>query len=129
MTYLHYFGQHLESKKRVVGILAPPARFPPYWNRASQLRLRKVRDVLNLTKPDFTTFGHILTFPGQVKQKWMLFWKINVFANSFWTRKDREERETPSYSPRQDASKHRHVDPERSISKFDLRSVRSNDLT
>ena len=30
---------------------------------------RKDRDVLNLTIPDFTTLGQILTFPGQVKQK------------------------------------------------------------
>ena len=30
---------------------------------------RKDRNVLNLTMPDFTTLGHILTFPQQFKQK------------------------------------------------------------
>ena len=41
---------------------------------------RKDRDVLNLTIPDFTTLGHILTFPGQVKQKMLLFWEDQVFG-------------------------------------------------
>ena len=41
---------------------------------------RKDRDVLNLTVPEFTTFGHILTFPGQVKQKMLLFWEDQVFG-------------------------------------------------
>ena len=38
----------------------------------------KVWDVLNLTILDFTTIGHILVFPGQVKQIIVLFGKINV---------------------------------------------------
>ena len=41
---------------------------------------RKDRDVLNLTIPDFTTLGHILTFPGQVKQKMLHFWEDRVFG-------------------------------------------------
>ena len=41
---------------------------------------RKDRDLLNLTIPDFTTLGHILTFPGQVKQKILLF----LGRSSFW---------------------------------------------
>ena len=36
---------------------------------------RKDRDVLNLTIPYFTILGHILTFPGQIKQKMLLFGK------------------------------------------------------
>ena len=43
---------------------------------------RKVHDVVSLTRPDFTTLGHILTFSGQVKQKMLLFGKINVFENN-----------------------------------------------
>ena len=43
---------------------------------------RKDRDGLNLTIPDFTTLGHILTFPGQVKQKMLLFWKDQVFGKT-----------------------------------------------
>ena len=41
---------------------------------------RKDRDVLDLTIPDFTTLGHVLTFPGQVNQKMLLFWKDQVFG-------------------------------------------------
>ena len=41
---------------------------------------RKDRDVLNLIIPDFTTLGQILTFPGQVKQKMLLFWEDRVFG-------------------------------------------------
>ena len=41
---------------------------------------RKDRDVLNLTIPDFTTLGDILTFPGQVKQKNAAFLR----RSSFW---------------------------------------------
>ena len=41
---------------------------------------RKDRDVLNLIIPDFTILGHILTFPGQVKQKMLLFWEDQVFG-------------------------------------------------
>ena len=41
---------------------------------------RKDCDVLNLTIPDFTTLGHILTFPGQVEQKMLLFWEDHVFG-------------------------------------------------
>ena len=35
---------------------------------------RKDRDVLNHTVSDFTTLGHVLTFPEQVKQKVLFFW-------------------------------------------------------
>ena len=35
----------------------------------------KYRDVVNLNITDFTTLGQILTFPGQVKQKMLLFWE------------------------------------------------------
>ena len=44
---------------------------------------RKDRDVLNLTILDFTTLGHMLTFPGQVKQKILFFGKIKFLANNF----------------------------------------------
>ena len=52
----------------------------------------------------------------------LLFGKINFFANTFITIKDREKRETPSYSSSQDASKHMHIEHERSIWKFGLTS-------
>ena len=45
--------------------------------------IRKDRDVLNLTISDFTTLGHILTFPGQVKQKMLFFGKIEFLATNF----------------------------------------------
>ena len=41
---------------------------------------RKDRDFLNLTIPDFATLGRILTFPGQVKQRMLLFWEDQVFG-------------------------------------------------
>ena len=41
---------------------------------------RKDRDVLNLTIPDVTVLGHILTFTRQVKQKNVAFWKIKFFC-------------------------------------------------
>ena len=41
---------------------------------------RKDRDVVNLNIPDFTTLGQILTFPGQVKQKMLLFWEDRVLG-------------------------------------------------
>ena len=43
---------------------------------------RKNRDVLNLTIPDFITLGHILAFPGQVKQKILFFGKINFLQTA-----------------------------------------------
>ena len=44
---------------------------------------RKDRDVLNLTIADFTTLGHILTFPGQVKKKYVAFLgRSSFFANN-----------------------------------------------
>ena len=45
--------------------------------------MRKDRDVLNLTVPDFATLCHILTFPGQVKQNMLLFGKVMFFVNNF----------------------------------------------
>ena len=52
---------------------------------------------------------------------------LEGFANNLWTKKDREKRETSSYSSHQDASKHMHLDPESLIWKFDLWSDQIND--
>ena len=41
---------------------------------------RKARDLLNLTIPDFTTLGHILTYPGQGKQQNIGFWEDWKFS-------------------------------------------------
>ena len=44
---------------------------------------RKDRDVLNLTIPEFTKLGHILSFPGQVKQKTLFFGRSNFWKVTF----------------------------------------------
>ena len=44
---------------------------------------RNVRDVLNLTIHEFTTLDHILTLPGQSKQKMLFFVKIKFLVKNF----------------------------------------------
>ena len=63
--------------------------------------------------PDFTTLGHILTFPGQVKQKCCFFGRSSFLQITFeLTKIEKKKHETPSYSSRQEASKHMHFDLE-----------------
>ena len=40
---------------------------------------RKDCDVLNLSTPEFYYLSHILTFPGQVKQRMLLYWEDQAF--------------------------------------------------
>ena len=63
-----------------VGVATPRLVCPLIEIELRNKDKRKDRDVLNLTIPDFTTLGHILTFPGQVKQKMLLFGKIKFFC-------------------------------------------------
>ena len=51
------------------GVPPPPARLPQIEIELRNKDKKKDRDVLNLNIPNFTTSGHILTFPGQVKDK------------------------------------------------------------
>ena len=105
----HLLFRHLRPH---LGVPPPPARLPPNLNRALQKDRRKDCDVLNLTIPDFTTSDHILTFPGTVKQNNVALGEYitYIFANTFELRKIEKKHETPSYSSRQDASKHMHLD-------------------
>ena len=57
---------------------------PPIEMELSHKDEQKAWDVLNLTMPNFTTLGHILSLPGQVNQKILPFGKINVHANNFF---------------------------------------------
>ena len=72
-------------------VAATPTPLPPNCNRASQQRRRAERlgcSQFNHTR--FITLGHILAFPGQVKQKMLRCSNMNVFASISGTKKDRE---------------------------------------
>ena len=67
LARISYFA--ILDRTWVGGWVAPPARLPLIEIELRNKDKRNDRDVLNLTIPDFTTSGHILTFPGQVKPK------------------------------------------------------------
>ena len=86
----HLLFRH--PRTHVGGVVAPPPRLvcphPPLIEiELCNKNKWKDLDVVNLTIPDFTTLDNILTFPGQVKEKMLLFWEDQVFANIFEVRK------------------------------------------
>ena len=74
-------------------LLQPPCLFAPSLKNYNKDEWN-VWDVQNPTVCDYTTLGHILTIPMQVKQKMFPFLSINFFfANNFWTKKGWENAE------------------------------------
>ena len=115
-----------------MGGCTPSTQAGVNWNRASQQGQTEKSRCSDFATPNHTRFHYIrshfvLPRPDQTKNAAFLG-RSSFFANYFWTKKEREKHETPSYSSRQDPSKHVNLDPERSIWKFDLRSAQWPDL-
>ena len=118
----HLIFHHLRTH---LGEGATPGHLPSYCNRAMLQNEQNVWDLLNISIPYLTILGYTyrdLSRSDQAKNA-VFFLQISTFANNFWTRWNREPCLTPSCFSRRGESKHKHVDPDSSIWKFDLRSV------
>ena len=107
--FLHLLFRH--SRPHLAGDSQPRLIYPQNATELRNRDERKVWDVINPTVLDFNTPGHILTFPGQIKQKMLLFGRIPYLQITFKLR--RVEKNAMNRRIPHDDTHHIQFDPER----------------
>ena len=112
----------------VWGCHPPPFHLRPYCDRVSQQRRTESLECSESNHPRFYYLRSHFDLARKGQTKMLLFSKINVFANSFWT----EEGSKAKHHRVPRVETHRnidmHFDPKRSIWKFDHSPVKCHDL-